>query len=89
MPSTPDAAQDGHGCDILVPVRPADEVNNHGYYHASKPERGLDLRQLMAKRLGISQSALLAWDRPSWVNAPAGFLVEMWGSPKTRIAMDP
>jgi len=43
----------------------------------------------MAKRLGISQSALLAWDRPSWVNAPAGFLVEMWGSPKTRIAMDP
>jgi hypothetical protein len=53
------------------------------------PERGLDLRQLMAKRLGISQSALLAWDRPSWVNAPAGFLVEMWGSPKTRIAMDP
>ena len=44
-------AQDGHGCDILVPVSPADEINNHGYSHASKPERGLDLRQLMAKRL--------------------------------------
>ena len=24
-------AQDGHGCDILVPVRPAGEINNHVY----------------------------------------------------------